>query len=795
MDDAKLVAASAIALAVTLFTIFWMRALARRFGLVDCPDERKHHRGRVPLVGGLCIFLGTIAGLVYLGYIDRLVASLLVPSTLIVMTGMVDDFFALSVRSRLIIQGCAAFVVIAATGVYFDHAGQLFGDHDLYLGVLGIPITIVAVIGLINAFNMLDGIDGLAASQAMVSIAAIALFVGGGLPTLDVMLLLQVLFAALIPYLCVNLGWPDGRKIFMGDAGSMLIGFLLAWSLVFLSHRGIAQLAPVDTLWCVALPIMETLAVMYRRVRIGRSPFKPDRQHLHHLLLDAGCSPRAALLLIVAASGLLALTGYALRNAPELLSLTVFSMLLAMYVLQFESVLAWTRAALGWEQADGMPAAPSTRMHSATPMRMRPPAAPRAHAEFAAIDGAPPAALKTLCVMGTPPDAVQIAPIARLLSSDARFDAKVCVAAPAEQAAAENPDAVLRLFGIEPDIHVGTASTNADHAQATSATLEGMKRVMSEFQPHVVLVPGDTPATLATTMAAFYQQIPVVCVEPDVAGHPSLRRLDGADRKLASTFASLHLSPSESASHSLLSDGISVDRILVTGNTAVDSLRTAVARIQSEPLLAAELARDYSFLRTGSPLLLVANCERMAYGFEPVCRALRKIAMRRPDVDIVYPADLAHDAMGRVGDLLRACPNIHLVAPTDYAAFAYLLSQAHLVLAASSEIAAEAAALGKPLLLMHGDGEPAPIVGHANVKAIGMHEREIADEVIQLLDDRRLYDAMCRSPGDSDCDHASRRIVEALAGMRPGASLPAAARTSAPVAALRPAIKNIQEAS
>src|SRR6478672_5679788 len=258
MDDAKLVAASAIALAVTLFSIFSMRPLARKLGLVDRPDARKCHRGRVPLIGGLCFFLGTIAGLLYLGYIDRFVAGLLVPCALIVMTVAVDDLHNLSVRSRLVIQTCAAGLVIAATGVYLDDTGHVFGG-GLHLGLAGIPITIVAVIGLINAFNMLDGIDGLAASLAMVSIGAIMLFSNADWPMLGVMLLLQVLFASLIPYLFVNLGWPDGRKIFMGDAGSTLIGFLLGWSLVFLSHCGIERFAPADALWCVALPVMDTL--------------------------------------------------------------------------------------------------------------------------------------------------------------------------------------------------------------------------------------------------------------------------------------------------------------------------------------------------------------------------------------------------------------------------------------------------------------------------------------------------------------------------------------------------------
>ncbi|NUS37656.1 MAG: hypothetical protein HOQ02_01335, partial [Lysobacter sp.] len=459
--------------------------MARRLGLVDQPDERKHHRGRVPLIGGLCFFLGTVVGLVYLGYIDRLVGALLVPATLIVMTGLVDDLYSLSVRSRLIVQGCAVFIVIAATGVYLDSAGRIFGFEDLGFGLLGIPLTIFAVIGLINAFNMLDGIDGLAASQAMVSIAAILLYAHAAFAPLGVLLLLQVLFAALVPYLCVNLGWPDGRKIFMGDAGSTLIGFLLGWSLIFLSHRGVERLAPVDALWCVALPVMDTLAVMARRVREGRSPFKPDRQHLHHLLLDAGCTPRQALLLMLAASAVLATFGAVLRGLPQTVSLLLFGAVLVAYVLRFDRVLLPLRALL------------SRRAHAA-----------EMDAEAAPVE---PAKVRALCVMATPADAAQIAPIARQLAADGRFEARICVAGRAEQF----PRHLLSLFDLTADVRLDDSDPTVDATGATSQALDGMKRVLADFRPDVVLVPGYTPAAAATTLAAFYQQVPVVCVEPE----------------------------------------------------------------------------------------------------------------------------------------------------------------------------------------------------------------------------------------------------------------------------------------
>jgi undecaprenyl-phosphate alpha-N-acetylglucosaminyl 1-phosphatetransferase/UDP-N-acetylglucosamine 2-epimerase len=780
MDNAKLVAASAIALAVTLFAIFSMRPLARRFGLVDRPGERKYHRGRVPLVGGLCFFFGTVVGLIYLGYVDRLVASLLVPCTLIVMTGVVDDLYELSVKSRLVIQACAAFLVIAATGVYFDHSGLLLAGYELRFGVIGVPITIIAVMGLMNAFNMLDGIDGLAASLAMVSIAAILFFfANASWPMLSVVLLLQILFASLIPYLCVNLGWPDGRKVFMGDAGSTLIGFLLAWSLIFLSHEEVARLAPVDALWCVALPVMDTLAVMYRRARKGLSPFRPDRQHLHHLLLDAGCSPRIALTLIVAASGLLAMSGYALRDAPEMLSAAVFLAVLVAYLLRFDAVLEWLRSA---QSSRGKRDPESVAILSPERLAMVAEPSAAAHAR-------PGGVLKTLCVMGASPDALQIGPIVRQLSMDARFEAKVCVATATDQA----PEQVLDLFEIEPDIHLDVPESDGGLADISPAALGGMRRVLSEMEPDVVLVSSDASTTLATTLAAFSQQIPVVCVESGLpAEHSSTHLPDEASRRITCSLAALHFTATQSGSESLIAEGVPADRIMVTGNTAAGTLRTAEERIERDATLKRDLALGFAYLRSDSPLLLVANCTGMEDGFEAVRRGLRRVAMQRPDVDIVCVIDQHGGVPG--GGLMHVSPNIHLIAPTDYLGFAYLLNQAYLILASSKEMAAEAASLGKPVLLMQHDAESRGSTEAGNVKQVGIDERAIASGALDLLADEQAYQALCRAcdvGGDGD---ACLRIIEALANMRPLMTVPVS-EPPAPSLQVGAAAESIREAS
>jgi undecaprenyl-phosphate alpha-N-acetylglucosaminyl 1-phosphatetransferase len=783
MDDAKLVAASAIALAVTLFAIFSMRPIARRLGLVDRPDARKRHRGRVPLIGGLCFFFGTIAGLLYLGYIDRFVASLLVPCALIVMTGLVDDIHDLSVRSRLVIQSCAAGLVIAASGVYLDHTGQLFGSHGFDLGVLGIPITIVAIIGLINAFNMLDGIDGLAASLAMVSIGSIMLFSSAGLPTLGVMLLLQVLFASLIPYLFVNLGWPDGRKIFMGDAGSTLIGFLLGWSLIFLSHKGVQRIEPVDALWCVALPVMDTLAVMYRRMRKGLSPFKPDRQHLHHLLQDTGCSARTTLAAIVVSGGMLSLTGFALRDAPQAVSALVFAALLALYVLRFQDALEWLCRFIPNNQAE----------EDAAPLPIA--LDPRTNA----VSG--PAAIRALCVMATPSDAIRMAPIARSLAGDARFDTRVCVAAQRDQ----TPVQVLKLFGMRPDMQLRVSARPGQPDDVTSMTLGGMKRVLREFKPDVVVVPSEASSTLGATLAAFYQQIPVVCIEPETA-HAQARGIAHASRHIAAELASLHFTPSELAGKLLREHGVPDDRIVVSGNPAIGTLRAAARRIREDATLSRDLAQCFAFLRADSPLLLVADAQNMQFSgydlfdndaaeasfagdgsgtgasapanpaFEPICRALRKIAMRRPDVDIVYPT--SQGSGPRMDALLRACPNIHLVAPTDYLSFAYLLQQARIVLADGAELVDEMAALGKRVLLLQSSGSGNPSA--AGISRVAMQEQAIAAGALAILNEHPAAVAVT-DPVDGLRD-GCERIVEGLASFIARAAGPVIRRPALHVA-------------
>lgn len=753
MLDANLVAAASVALSVTLVAIFSLRPLAPRLGLVDRPNERKRHRGRVPLIGGLCFFLGLVAGFSYLGGVDRFVVTILAMGALILLAGLLDDMYELGVGTRLAVQGGTAAVVIAATGVHVDTLGHLFGDWAVPLGVLGIPLTIVAVVGLINAFNMTDGIDGLAGGLSLVSILAmLAMSAGAGWQAVGVIVMLQILMVAIVPYLCVNLGWPDGRKIFMGDAGSTVLGFILAWSLIYLSSSGVARLAPVDVLWCVAIPVMDTLAVMVRRAAQGRSMFKPDRQHLHHLLLDAGLAPRMALALIVSTGGLLATVGFVLRDLPELLSLAAFVGTLGFYVFRFPRMLQ--KATLVTQRSADAESAALAATGSSI-------AIASALDAGAVVESSAQGTIRALCVLGEPHDAVKVAPVARQLRSDDRFETRICLAA----RASDEQRRMLELFDIRPDIDLALAATGADATEVASKTLDGMKRVLGEVKPDVVLVHGDTPATLAATLAASYHGIPVARLESAGSGDETGLAQDRVNRRIASALASLHFTSTESSVGELVASGVPPESIRVTGDTAVESLRVALERIRDDDVLQEQLARRFAFLRPGAPLLLVTHREQIA-GFAQLGRALRKVARQRPDVDIVYPIRLTPEAHRNTQLLGWRPANVHLVEPLGYLEFAWLLQRAYLVLTGSSEVEGEAALLGKPVLVLR---EQAATAGSETFDetqhVVDVDDAAITAGVMTLLTDRNAYEAMRLASAGDEGRTACYRIVEALASV------------------------------
>lgn len=301
---------------------------AASWGLVDRPSGRKQHVGNIPLIGGLAAFFGVVTSVCFDGQTPLFTNILLGTSAVLVLTGALDDRFDLSVRTRLIVQTAAVLTMVYCTGIYIHTLGHMFG-HEFTLGVLGVPVTLIAVVGLLNAFNMMDGIDGLAGTMALVSIGAINVF--QGFSQWQSVIVLILLGAALLPDLAANLE-IIGHKIFLGDAGSIILGYFLAWTLIRLSQEPHPHLSTVDVLWCVALPVLDTLAVMTRRMRQGKSPFKPDRGHIHHIMMDAGVGPHTTLVALAALAMTLVFMGTLARRLAPGSNLLTFAALAVIYI-------------------------------------------------------------------------------------------------------------------------------------------------------------------------------------------------------------------------------------------------------------------------------------------------------------------------------------------------------------------------------------------------------------------------------------------------------------------------------
>ena len=267
-------------------------------GLVDKPNERKFHDGAVPLVGGLSICTSILSFLFINPAIFPHTLMYSLSISILVFVGVVDDKFDINFKFRMLVQAALALLMLNVADAQLANLGNILGLGALHLpDLLGKIITVFAVIGAINAFNMVDGIDGLLGGLASVTFGGLSLlfFMNS---MFNYAYFCLVLIVIIMPYILLNLGVLGPKyKVFMGDAGSMLIGFTVIFLLICATQPtgGKEILRPVTALWLIAIPLMDMSAIMYRRIRRGDSPFKPDREHLHHIFQRIGFNSRQTL--------------------------------------------------------------------------------------------------------------------------------------------------------------------------------------------------------------------------------------------------------------------------------------------------------------------------------------------------------------------------------------------------------------------------------------------------------------------------------------------------------------------
>ena len=298
-----------IASLTTLVVIVLLRPFAISINLLDQPSSRKLHSGSVPLIGGIAMFFGIVISILVFSN-DHQLDIFILASLILVVIGVLDDHNNISVSIRLFFQALVSLIVVSVGDIHIITFGSLFGNGEIFLNEWSYFISVIAIIAGINAVNMADGIHGLAGGNSLITFLAILFISIGNLSQQD--LLILILFCSVLPVFLIHnlcLGISESKRIFMGDAGSMLIGMSIVWVLIDLSQGEFKVFNPVIALWLFAIPLFDMVSVFIRRIASGISPFKADVFHMHHLLLHKGMKESNVLLTILAFSLIMSVIG------------------------------------------------------------------------------------------------------------------------------------------------------------------------------------------------------------------------------------------------------------------------------------------------------------------------------------------------------------------------------------------------------------------------------------------------------------------------------------------------------
>ena len=375
---------------------------------------------------------------------------------------------------------------------------------------------------------------------------------------------------------------------------------------------------------------------------------------------------------------------------------------------------------------------------------------------------------KILLVFGTRPEAIKMCPLVKAFQQHPDdFDTQVCVTGQHR----EMLDQVLDIFGVTPDYDLNIMKQGQDLYDVTARVLVGMRSVLDEAKPDVVLVHGDTTTSMAAAMAAFYRQIPVGHVEAGLRTHNLYSPWpEEMNRQVTGRIATYHFSPTPLSRQNLLDEGVPAKRITVTGNTVIDALQMVVARIKGDATLAGRLAehlRDAGYdVGRSQRLVLITGHRRENFGegFRNICLAIKTLAAKYPDVDFVYPMHLNPNVRRPIREVFGENPadNLFFIEPLDYLDFVFLMERATVVLTDSGGIQEEAPGLGKPVLVMRDTTERPEALEAGTVRLVGTDYDRIIGEVARLLDDPDAYEAMSHAVNPYGDGLACTRIVEKL---------------------------------
>jgi UDP-N-acetylglucosamine 2-epimerase (non-hydrolysing) len=378
---------------------------------------------------------------------------------------------------------------------------------------------------------------------------------------------------------------------------------------------------------------------------------------------------------------------------------------------------------------------------------------------------------KILLVFGTRPEAIKMAPLVKWLQKDTvNFKVKVCVTAQHR----EMLDQVLKLFEITPEYDLNLMKSGQDLYDITSNVLLGMKDVLSDFEPNIVLVHGDTATTSAASLATFYQQIKIGHIEAGLrTGNLYSPWPEEANRQITGVLANYHFAPTDASANNLLKENKDSKSIVVTGNTVIDALFLALEKIKINKDLELKIISDIEsclnnskFKINNSKFILVTGHRRENHGrgFINICKALKIIAVQNPTISIVYPVHLNPNVQKPVHGILSGTSNIYLIEPLQYEQFIYLMDKSYFIITDSGGVQEEAPSLGKPVLLMRDTTERPEALEAGTVKLVGTNTNTIVNKATDLINNQQVYDQMSEAYNPYGDGKACEKIVNFLRG-------------------------------
>jgi UDP-N-acetylglucosamine 2-epimerase (non-hydrolysing) len=368
---------------------------------------------------------------------------------------------------------------------------------------------------------------------------------------------------------------------------------------------------------------------------------------------------------------------------------------------------------------------------------------------------------KVLLVFGTRPEAIKMAPLVKAFENELSIESRVCVTAQHR----EMLDQVLNMFEIIPDYDLNIMKPGQDLFDVTANVLLGLKDVLNDFKPDIVLVHGDTSTTSSASLASFYNKIKVGHVEAGLrTGDMYSPWPEEANRQITGVLANYHFAPTTTSQNNLLKENKDPKNIIVTGNTVIDALFLALDKIENNNELKIKILENINSqykINENKKIILVTGHRRENFGqgFINICEALKTIATNNPDIDVVYPVHLNPNVQKPVNEILSDTPNVYLIDPLQYESFIYMMNKSYFIITDSGGVQEEAPSLGKPVLVMRDTTERPEAVEAGTVKLVGTSKETIIKEAQNLLDNKTEYEKMSKAHNPYGDGKACERIV------------------------------------